>query len=153
MLCLNMWWLKTSATHYLAFIRVLVMLRFLGFYHVSQEIFKTLDPQYNVLCVQNIIVSSELYVSQDASQVQQVLACSERLLYKATIKRDDSCTVSESNVFIIYLFILFGRFDVFAILKICFFMFLSCFFHIPCRFVTSCLQVFFMFFSCLSNFV
>jgi hypothetical protein len=56
-------WLKISAIHYLAFIKVLVMSRFLGFYHVSYEIFKTLDPQYNVLCIQNIIVSFELYVS------------------------------------------------------------------------------------------
>jgi hypothetical protein len=70
------------------------------------------------------------------------------LWYKATIKRDDSCTISENNVCIIYLFFFFGRFDVFAVLKICFFMFLSCFFHVPYRFVTGCLQVSFMFFPC-----
>jgi hypothetical protein len=106
MLCLKTWWLKTSVIYYWTFNRVLVVSKFLGFYHVSYKIFKTLDPQHNVSCVPNSILSFGLYVLLDASQTQRTPSCSKRLWFKTIVQRDHPNMVSNNNVFIsIYFFL------------------------------------------------
>ncbi len=142
MSCLKIWWLKTSVIYCWTFLGVLVMSRFIGFYHVLYEIFKTLDPKHNMLCVPNIIISFGLYVLLDASQTQWAPSCSKRLWFKTTIQRDHPSMVSKNNVFILFYFILFFK----GLIFLKFWKYVSSnFCHVPYKFVVCFLQVFPMF--------
>jgi len=151
MSCLKIWWLKTSVIYCWTFIRVLVMSGFIGFYHVSYEIFKTLDLEHNMSCVPNNIISFGLYVLLDVSQTQWHLVlkgCGLKLLYKGI-----TLVWFKRTMFLfLFNFFLFRRFDISEVLKICFFMFLSCSIQVCCRFLTSFSHVYLVLYNKFRHF-